>query len=209
MDIKKEIKEAIFQNKKIFIALIVIFTIAIIIGAIVSDEISPILMPILTEAILEGDESIIDAFSIMKHNEISALMIMIGSIFFGIYAVFSIFLNGFVIGFTAGITVHSINDLIIYLSLIVPHGILEIPAFFFNCTSGILLFLFIFRVIKDKIHKNSFRQAYENNKITLRHTVILFILAVVLFAIAALIEGFITPYVGNITIQQIGNGTVF
>lgn len=209
MDIKKEINEAIFQNKKIFIALIVIFTIALIIGAIVSDEISPILMPILTEAILEGDESIIDAISIMEHNEISALMIMIGSIFFGIYAVFSIFLNGFVIGFTAGITVHSINDLIIYLSLIVPHGILEIPAFFFNCTGGILLFLFIFRVIKDKINKNSFRQAYENNKITLRHAVILFILAVVLFAIAALIEGFITPYVGNITIQQIGNGTVF
>lgn len=208
MNIKDEIKEAFIENKRIFLILIVIFTIAFILGDISADEIASVLMPMLKDAMLKGNVTSIDAFNIMIHNETAALVTLIGSIFFAVYTFLAIFLNGFVVGFMAGYTIHSTYDLIIYIALIVPHGILEIPAFFCSCTSGILLFTFIFKVIRDKIHKNTFSEAYQNNKKTLKHVMVLFLIAVILFAIAALIEGFITPQIGNIVSQQMGGANI-
>ncbi len=204
MNIKYEIKEAFVENRKIFLILIVIFAIAFILGDISADEIASVLMPMLKDAMLKGNVTSVDAFNIMIHNETAALITLIGSIFFAIYAFIAIFLNGFVVGFMAGYTIHSTYDLVMYIALIVPHGILEIPAFFCSCTSGILLFTFIFKVLQDKIRKNTFAEAYQNNKKTLKHVAALFLVAVVLFAIAALIEGFITPQIGNIVSQQMG-----
>lgn len=204
MDIKNEIKEAFSENRKIFLLLAILFIINFILGAIFADDISSLLMPVLKEAMLKGNVTSIDAFNIMIHNETAALITFIASLFFAVYAFIAISINGFVIGFMAGYTVKSTQGLIMFLALIVPHGILEIPAFFCSCTSGILLFLFIFRVLRDKIRKNTFSEAYENNKKTIKHTLILFAMAVLLFAVAALIEGFITPQIGNIISQQMG-----
>ena len=208
MNIKDEIKEAFVENRKIFLILIVIFAIAFILGDISADEIASVLMPMLKDAMLKGNVTSVDAFNIMIHNETAALITLIGSIFFAIYAFIAIFLNGFVVGFMAGYTIHSTYDLVMYIALIVPHGILEIPAFFCSCTSGILLFTFIFKVLRDKIRKNTFSEAYQNNKKTLKHVAVLFLVAVILFAIAALIEGFITPQIGNIVSQQMGGANL-
>ncbi|ALT68821.1 stage II sporulation protein M [Methanobrevibacter millerae] len=208
MNIKYEIKEAFVENRKIFLILIVIFAIAFILGDISTDEIASVLMPMLKDAMLKGNVTSVDAFNIMIHNETAALITLIGSIFFAIYAFIAIFLNGFVVGFMAGYTIHSTYDLVMYIALIVPHGILEIPAFFCSCTSGILLFTFIFKVLRDKIRKNTFSEAYQNNKKTLKHVAVLFLVAVALFAIAALIEGFITPQIGNIVSQQMGGANL-
>lgn len=208
MNIKYEIKEAFVENRKIFLILIVIFAIAFILGDISADEIASVLMPMLKDAMLKGNVTSVDAFNIMIHNETAALITLIGSIFFAIYAFIAIFLNGFVVGFMAGYTIHSTYDLVMYIALIVPHGILEIPAFFCSCTSGILLFTFIFKVLRDKILKNTFSEAYQNNKKTLKHVAVLFLVAVILFAIAALIEGFITPQIGNIVSQQMGGANL-
>ena len=209
MNIKNEIKEAYLENKKIFLILIILFIINFILGAVFADDISSILMPILKKAMLGGNVTSIDAFNIMIHNETAALITFFASIFFAVYAILAISVNGFVIGFMAGYTIKSTSGLIMFLALIVPHGILEIPAFFSSCASGILLFLFIFRVLKDKVNEKTFSEAYENNKKTLKHTLILIAMAVVLFAAAALIEGFVTPQIGNIVSQQMGGPALF
>ena len=205
MNIKNEIKEAFVENKKIFAILFVIFIFGFIIGVIIADDIASILMPALKKLVSETPSSI-DAFNIMLHNEITALCVFFSSIIFGIYAIIAMFTNGLVMGFMAGYTIKSTYTLIIYIVLIFPHGIIEIPAFFCSCTSGILLFLFIYRVIKDIIAKKALKESYNNNKKTIKHAVILLLISLVLFAIAALIEGFITPELGNIINQQI-NGT--
>ena len=204
MNVKNEIKEAFLENQKIFAILIVIFTAGFILGCIFADDIASILMPALRQAMGIEDMSSIDAFDIMLHNESTAVLVFFGSIAFGLYAILSIFVNGFVIGFMAGYTIKSTYALIMYLALILPHGILEIPAFFCSCTAGILLFLFIYGLIKDKIHKNTFKESYKNNRKTLKHAVILLSIAIILFAVAGLIEGFITPHIGNIVSQQLG-----
>ena len=204
MNIKNEVKEAFVENKKIFAILSVIFIIGFIIGVIVADDIASILMPALKELVKNTNS--IDAFDIMIHNESTAITVFLGSILFGIYAIIGIFANGLVMGFMAGYTIKSTYDLLIYLILIVPHGIIEIPAFFSCCTAGILLFLFVFRFIKCLINKNTFKESYDNNKKTIKHAIILLLISLALFAIAALIEGFITPELGNIVNQHI-NGT--
>ena len=104
MNIKNEIKEAFVENKKIFMILIVLFSIGFIIGCIFADDIAPTLMPMLKDAMGIEDLSSISAFDIMIHNESTAILVFFGSIIFGAYAIFSIFLNGFVIGFMAGYT---------------------------------------------------------------------------------------------------------
>ena len=188
MNAKNEIREAFVENKKIFAVLLVIFIISLIIGCVLADSVVSFLMPLIKDAMgIEGSASI-DAFQIMEHNLTSVILVFFGSIIFGIYAIISISVNGFVIGF---------------LALILPHGILEIPAFFCSCTAGLLLFLFIFKVIRDKIRKNTFKESYDNNKKTLKHAIILLLISIVLFAIAALIEGFITPQIGNIVSLQL------
>ncbi len=206
MNIKTEIKEAFVENKKIFAILLVIFIIGFILGIVIADDIAPLLMPALKELVNETNISSINAFNIMIHNETTAITVFLGSIIFGIYAIIGMFANGLVMGFMAGYTIKSTYALIIYIILIVPHGIIEIPAFFCSCTAGILLFLFIFRFIKDLIHKNTFKESYDNNKKTIKHAIILLLISLALFAIAALIEGYITPELGNIINQQI-NGT--
>ena len=207
MNIKSEIKEAFVQNKKIFKILIVLFVIGFIIGCVFSKDFASIIMPMLKQAIANDDGVIsIEALDIIIHNVSSTLLVFIGSILFGIYALFSITINGFAIGFMAGYTINSVPSLLLYLALIVPHGILEIPAFFCGDASGVILFLFIYRVNKDKMNKNTFKEGYENNKETLKHAIILLSISIVLFVIAGLIEGYITPLVGNFVSQQV-NGT--
>ncbi|WP_407416458.1 stage II sporulation protein M [Methanobrevibacter sp.] len=204
MNIKSEIKEAYVENKKIFAILLIIFIAGFVLGCIFADDIASVLMPMLKEAMGAEGLSSVDAFDIIFHNVFTAVLVFFGSIIFGIYAILSIFVNGFVVGFMAGHTIKTTYALIMYLALILPHGIFEIPAFFSSCTAGILLFLFIFRLIKDMIKKNTFSQSYENNKKNLKHAIILLLIAIVLFLIAGLIEGFITPHIGNIISQQLG-----
>lgn len=209
MNIKNEIKEALIENKRIFELLILLFVFGMLLGWIMADDIASVLMPVLKEALLEGNETSIDAFQIISHNITTAITVVLLSVFFAIFAIISITVNGFVIGFMGGYTVKSINGLAFFLILIVPHGIFEVPALFLSTASGILLFLFIFRVLTDKYHKYSFKEAYERNKKTLKHMIVLFLVSIVLFLIAGLIEGFITPHLGNLLSLHIRGESLF
>lgn len=203
MNVKDEIIEAYVENKKIFAIVIGVFILGMIIAAVIANDIADFLLPLLRES-LGGDNISIDAFNIMYHNELSALTIVAGSVIFGIYPILASFANGFAIGFLAGYLIKSPHTLALFLTLIVPHGILEIPALLSDCVSGILLFLFIFNVLKDKINGITLKEAYYNNQKTIKHMIILLVVSLVLFMIAALIEGYITPYLGNTVSTQLG-----
>ena len=209
MDVKSEIIEAFEENKKIFIVVIFMFFLGMIIACVFSDAIAPVFLPILRESLLENNTSSLDAFSILHHNLNSAVITIIYSLFFGIYPLISSFINGFAIGFLGGFTVKTPLNLVFLLVLILPHGILEIPAIFSECTSGILLFLFIFRTLKDKIQGFTFKEAYGYNKDNIKHSLILFLVSMVLFIIAAFIEGFITPFLGNLVSMMLTGSPIF
>ena len=144
------------------------------------------------------DNTSLEALNILSHNLTSAFTTYLLSIFFGIYAFLTPFTNGFAVGFIGGYSVKTPTNLILFLVLILPHGIIEIPAIWCESVSGALLFLFLLRTIKDILERVSLKKAYEYNKKNLKHSLVLLLISIVLFIIAAFIEGFITPFLGNL-----------
>ena len=104
---------------------------------------------------------------------------------------FEILLNSVVIGVLAvmvGIT-HGIAYPIVGL---VPHGIIEIPAFLLQIAAIVLWQLTISDAIIDKL----FGRKLERDKVTqrLRDTFVLAVMSIILLIIAAAIETYVTPY---------------
>ena len=87
MNIKNEIKEALIENKRIFELLILLFVFGMLLGWIMADDIASVLMPVLKEALLEGNETSIDAFQIISHNITTAITVLLLSVFFAIFAI--------------------------------------------------------------------------------------------------------------------------
>ncbi len=91
-----------------------------------------------------------------------------------------------------------------FIVLVAPHGIFEIPANILESVAGVLLFLFIFRFFKT-IHStkevSSFKfkakKSWEVNKIYFKQSIVLMIFCCCLLVIAAIIEGHIIDHVGN------------
>jgi Uncharacterized membrane protein len=61
-------------------------------------------------------------------NNLAAMaVLLLGSVSIGLLSVFSLVLNGLLIGAVVGIAVQQLSPLVV-LALLVPHGVLEIPA---------------------------------------------------------------------------------
>ena len=90
-----------------------------------------------------------------------------------------------------------------FIVLVAPHGIFEIPATILESVAGMLFFLFIFRFFKT-IHgikdassfKLKAKKSWEVNKIYFKQSIVLMIFCCFLLVIAAIIEGHITDYIG-------------
>ena len=82
-----------------------------------------------------------------------------------------------------------------FLALVLPHGIFEIPATIFESVADVLLFLFIWRFFKT-IHstkdistfKLKAKNSWEVNKVYLKQFIVLMVFCVVLLIIAELLR---------------------
>jgi stage II sporulation protein M len=104
---------------------------------------------------------------------------------------FELLLNGVLIGAVAAAA--GLTRGIAYPVLgLVPHGILEIPAFILEFTSIIrwqvtVVEAVMAKITGEKVNMPRFRQGVKD-------TVVLAVASVILFVIAALIETYVTPY---------------
>jgi stage II sporulation protein M len=113
-------------------------------------------------------------FILLNNAESSLLGIIIG-FFFGIFPLFALIFNGYILGFVAILSVKAQG--IVVLWKIFPHGIFELPALFISLGLGLRIGFFIF----DK-KSDSFKKIFFNS---LR----VFVLVVLpLLIIAAIIE---------------------
>lgn len=123
---------------------------------------------------------------IFLKNLAASLITVLSGIIFGFIPFLAIFMNGIVIGIVSYIFLGEYN-IVVLISGIVPHGIIEIPALVFSAASGVWLWRSIFR-----------RVFYDENKLGKELlSIAKFYAAVIipmLFA-AAIIETFITPFV--------------
>ncbi len=125
---------------------------------------------------------------IFCNNAIKSLVFMLTGFFFGIAPLVFIAANGFLLGLVLAIKEQSMGIFNV-LMLIVPHGILEIPAVLLASSQGVVLgYRFYEALFKGK----EFRvYVIDSIKFYLK-----FVLPILL--IAAFVEVYVTPYIASL-----------
>lgn len=129
------------------------------------------------------DPSLLSGF-IMTNNIRVGIHAFAGGVTAGAYTVYQLAQNGLVIGAVATKAVPVMGPLRFW-SLILPHGIIELMAIFISGGAGLLMGASI-------IAPGNLRRS-DAIKMAAGNAVRLFAVAVVLFVVAGLIEGFVTP----------------
>ncbi len=123
-------------------------------------------------------------WSIFGHNLSLGYILAAGAISLGIITIIIFILNSLSFGFISCFEIKKVGVLK-YLSLILPHGIFEIPAMFYFTLAGMVPIL----VILNKIKKNNKKPKYYF-VVYLKYCCF----GTILMFIAALVEAFITSY---------------
>lgn len=127
---------------------------------------------------------------IFLNNSLKALIATATGFFFGIFPIFFIVFNGYIIGiviFVAGLEM-GVYRVLLHL---IPHGILEVPAILLACSYGLW------------VGNLFYRNVVKNQKIPIKKAIIEAILKCLrvvfpILLVAALIETFITPFIAGI-----------
>ncbi len=140
-----------------------------------------------------GGESVFPArittWTIFLNNVVAVGVTALGLVTLGLMAAFSVALNGFVVGLVFGLRAPAIETTTA-LALIVPHGVIELTAFFL--VAGIT-----FRV-NHRLAR--YLAGYDETLLTrqeLFEVAVLFAVALAMIAVAAWIEVNVTPVVGE------------
>lgn len=129
-------------------------------------------------------------FIIFFNNAIKAFLAIILGLLFGLYPLFFIFSNGFLVGVTIFV-VYNKYGIARVLAGLLPHGIFEVPAMILASSYGIWLGYRVYRRLR---HRKEALKPYL--KLAMRKY---FSELVPLIFIAALIEAFVTPVILSFT----------
>lgn len=205
---KREVKSSIVDNKRLICLMFSLYIISAVLAWIFHTQLLEILNPFLGEikAELSREFTLDPALELFINNESAGLTTYFSSVFFGIMSFVSVIVNGIAIGIVGGkfVSMDPFRMSLLFIALIVPHGIFEIPALIFESTAGVLLFLFIWRFLKTiNITRNDFssfklmvKNSWKLNKVYLKQSVVLMVFSCMLLIIAALIEGHVTENIG-------------
>jgi stage II sporulation protein M len=148
--------------------------------------------------LFEGLESIVsyyqpyNPFSVIflfLKNSLTALIAFALSPLLLVTPVLVLSLNGFLLGIVGNVMASQVS-LNAALAALVPHGIFEIPALVLASAAGLRLGWAALRKLKAKLAHAQFSIAPDFAK-----SFRLFIVAIVLLLIAAVVETYVTPYV--------------
>jgi stage II sporulation protein M len=102
-----------------------------------------------------------------------------------------VLLNSGIIGIVA-VMVGARNGVVYPIIGLVPHGIIEIPAFLFQLSAIVLWQVTFSEAILTKLKGRTLEKS--KFKVGIQDTAIFAITSIILMGIAALIETFVTPY---------------
>lgn len=190
-----EIKSAFSENKlAVYISIAILF-ISLILGYVLEPYLYGFLNPVVEDLTQKVQTGVIKLtfLSIFSNN----IRIVLSMFLFGLILCFSTVIlafNGFFVGYYVATT----DDLIKALALIIPHGIFEFSSCIVACTSGIVLFNFLFKFLKTLLAqentsiKESLSISFEMSFDKLKQAIILLIIASILMAIAGFVEAYLT-----------------
>ena len=206
---KDETKLAFSNNKMLLFISILLFVIPVIIGYFYANEISGYIQPMVDSFEQQVEEGTISltTYSIFTNNVSVAFILYALAALGGVLGAVILANNGLFIGY------YGVDfDILAYLVLTLPHGILEIPAIIIATTGGFVLLSFILHFIWGLISpdlsyldifdpyfsnvkittKQRFYAAFKKNQNKLKESFIFLCLSVILLFIAAFIEANIT-----------------
>ncbi|MCZ3364570.1 MULTISPECIES: stage II sporulation protein M [Methanobacterium] len=197
---KYNIFKGVFKrNKKILVVSVIIFSASLFIGVLAGyflPEGVGYFLTVLSNTINSAVD--ISTASIFIHNVRTAFMTYAGGII-GIVTAGLLSLNGFILGaflgyfMGGGVINHNTVSPLVFMSYIVPHGIFEIPALIIASAAGFRLTT----IIADLINSLRGKTYVNNDYLKFKDSIALLLIAVFLFAVAAVIEANFTGPIGN------------
>jgi stage II sporulation protein M len=151
-------------------------------------------MKALSENIKQSDPSHVQwsfFYHIFLNNMFASIMAVLLGAFFGIFPLLLLVTNGLLLGYVASDPTDG-HTLFYFLKGILPHGIIEIPAFILACTLGLRFgFLMIEGVggLFSQVRDNSFKIKF---RVYSKQLLSLMIVVTGLMLLAAIIESTIT-----------------
>ena len=79
------------------------------------------------------------------------------------------------------------------IAMLVPHGIFELTSCALACSSGLVLFNFLFRWFKSYLKEDlTLKDSFNKNFDKLKQAIIIFLVSVLLMIIAGFVEAYLT-----------------
>ncbi|AWG37295.1 hypothetical protein CMR26_01360 [Bacillus velezensis] len=125
------------------------------------------------------------AVELLKNNAIACLFLAAGFFTFGLTSIFYLFTNGFILSGSIIENLHSGVPFYQIFLLLIPHGIIEVPALLLSGAIGFKGVELVIRLCFSK-EKKIIASMF-------RHIGILVLLIICLLIAAAIIEAYITP----------------
>ena len=176
------------QIKIYFLLALILLIVGFVIGWAFNGVLKPYLDEIIQDMLNSSPSNVIDFQSLFFNNLRVNILIILGGILFSIFSIFSLFINGVMIGYVA--TIVPFTKFLVY---IVPHGIFEIPSFLLATTTAFMITHVIIRCIKGIFSKDLTMKGEFSKSRNLIETIgVSIILVMILVLIAAVIEVYFT-----------------
>lgn len=196
---KNNLKEYFYRNRYYILLAVIILAISIIIGYIYRDMFKQIMIELLKNMNISDTPSIAVGELFTNNLRVTLLIMLFGALF-SIISTIILFINGIVIGF-----VSSLVPLPVMLAYVIPHGIFEIPATILAVVGAFLITKIEIDLIKGTLQKDkTFKGEIKNSSQLMKDVILTITIIVVLLVIAAIIEAFITPIIGNWIVSMLG-----
>lgn len=183
------------ENRDYLIISTLIFIGSVFVGYFFSGFLDSMLGPIVNEfrrSIIE-EEFKITILSLFSHNFQAILLLYLGGLSMSIFTGIFLSFNGLFMGYFA-----SKVPLFDFILLVAPHGIFEIPGLIIASVGAFRLSSFIIHFIGGLLKKDSrsftgrLKGSFNDNMMELRDSLFIFLIAVLLIFIAAIIESEVT-----------------
>ena len=185
-----EVKLAFLENKSAIYISLFILIFSLILGYLLEPYLYSYFNPVVDDLSQKVETGVVKlTFQDIFLNNI---LIIFQMFIYGLLFCLSIFLlayNGFFIGYYVAIQ----DNLFRVLAMLIPHGIFELTSCLLACSSGLVLFNFLFKFFKTYLKEDmTLKKSFSINRYKLKQAIIIFIISVVLMIIAGFVEVYLT-----------------
>lgn len=169
-----------------------LFGLGVFAGVVFFHQLNELLQPYLEKIKRIAEQGNQDSYNLavllFQNNLKASLGLLLSGVFLSIFSIGGIVFNGMLVGYALALMAKAgqIPMWGLLLFGILPHGVLEIPAFLLAGAMGIKLGYMWLRPMVGKTRWKSFRYS-------LKEAIYVLPVIVLLLVVAAVIEGFVTP----------------